>query len=192
MPIPKRATGVFIATLIGLGVVASAVLVLGQVQADTIVPGFATAHVHLSITVCDASALPTQVKFMPEIGKRYYFKDRAFELAPGLNTVEWYIRKIPGGKYKVTLAPSQGIVTPDAQDVTLLSDKVSGNVNLSVYICEPTPSPTSTATPEQTIVSPSVTATNTVSVPDSSGGDLNGGGDILPPPVPSLPSVTSI
>lgn len=157
MSIPKRATGIFIATVLGLGVIATLVLVSNQVQADTIVPGFATAHVHLNVTVCETPSLPAQVKFIPATGKRYYFKDRTFELAPGLNTIEWYVRKIPGGKYKVTLSPSQGVVTPDVQDVTLQSDKVSDNINLSIFICEPTPVPAPTVT---------ATATPSASIPD--------------------------
>lgn len=193
MSIPKRTTGVFIATVLGLGVVASGILVSRQVQADTIVPGFATAHVHLNVTVCETSSLPAQVKFVPDAGKKYYFKDRAFELAPGLNTVEWYIRKIPGGKYKVTLSPGQGVVTPDVQDITLRSDEVSDNIDLSIFICEPTPVPAKTAAPSETTISPSTTATGTASLPDStSPTGTDGGGDILPPPVPNLPNTTSI
>jgi len=189
MSIPKRATGIFIATVLGLGVIATLVLVSNQVQADTIVPGFATAHVHLNVTICETPSLPAQVKFVPATGKRYYFKDRTFELAPGLNTIEWFIRKIPGGKYKVTLSPSQGVVTPDVQDVTLQSDEVSDNINLSIFICEPTPVPAPIVAPTEAIVSPSATSTTYVPYSSSPTTDGTGSSDgsILPPPVPSLP-----
>ena len=145
----RKTAGALVAAVLALGVLASAILAARQIQADTVVPGFATAHINLEITVCDTEELEVEAKFTPPTGKRYYFKKRAFPLSPGLNTIEWYIRKIPAGQYQLTVLSREGLPLPELEDIYLTADKVNERKTFSVYICEPPlPEPVIEATVE--------------------------------------------
>ena len=182
MRLSRRTTGGMIAGFLALGVIATTMVALrSQVQADTLVPGYATAHIHLEVMVCATPQLPIKATFTPETGKRYYFKERTFELSPGLNTIEWYIRKIPGLKAKAQISTSEGIVTPDGQDVALEADQVSDSLRFSIFICEPTPTPTPIPTPTPTPI-PTVTYSTTVTTSP---------GSPVAPPVPQAPEKPS-
>jgi len=185
MSLSRRAAGSLVAGFLTLGVIGVSALALrNQVQADTLVAGYATAHVHLEVMVCNTPQLPLKTTFTPESGKKFYFKERTFDLSPGLNTIEWYIRKIPGTKVKAQLTSSQGIVAPESQDVVLESDKVSETIKYSIFICEPTPTPTPvpTATP----------APIQTSVPLNQGTQTPSGGGLIAPPVPAAPEKPSV
>ena len=178
MKLSRRTTGGMIAGFLALGVIATTMVALrSQVQADTLVPGYATAHVHLEVMVCATPQLPIKATFTPETGKKYYFKERTFELSPGLNTIEWYIRKIPGLKAKTQISSTEGIVVPEDQEVALEADRVTDSLRFSIFICEPTPTPTPAPTPTPTPIPTAVYSVTTTSSP----------GSILAPPVPGVP-----
>jgi len=141
------------------GILAIGVLSLGffayraKVQADTILPGYATAHVGLDITVPQAGTLPFTAKFLPlDGGKKYYFKSRdfTFEVA-GLNTIEWYIRKIPEGNYKVVVTSLDAELSGSPIEIFLQNDQVNDTYDFSLNLGEPAPAqmpvPTPTPTP---------------------------------------------
>jgi hypothetical protein len=124
----RRISNYSIAGLLAMGVLALSFFAYKtKVSADTIVPGYATAHVGLNVTVPDSRAVPFTVKFTPMNGSStYYFKTRPFEFqTAGLNTVEWYIRKIPAGQYRVTLDSSNQELKGSPVEVTFESDKVN-------------------------------------------------------------------
>ena len=182
MSLSRRAAGSLVAGFLTLGVIGVSALALrNQVQADTLVAGYATAHVHLEVMVCNTPQLPLKTTFTPESGKNFYFKERTFDLSPGLNTIEWYIRKIPGTKVKAQLTSSQGIVAPESQDVILESDRVSETIKYSIFICEPTPTPTPipTATPTPAPIQTSVPLDQNTQTPSEGG--------LIAPPVPAAP-----
>jgi hypothetical protein len=127
------------------GLLAAGVMILSffayeaKISADTIVPGYATAHVGLNVTVPDARAVPFTVKFTPTNGSAtYYFKTRPFEFTTaGLNTVEWYIRKIPSGSYKVTVSSSDQELNGSPVEVGLENDKVNETSEFELNLGEP-------------------------------------------------------
>ena len=154
------------------GFLAVGVLVLSffayqaKIQADTIVPGYATAHVGLNVTVPDARAVPFTVKFTPTNGsKTYYFKSREFTFTvAGLNTVEWYIRKIPAGTYKVSVDSSNNELDGSPVQATLVSDQVNQTSEFQLNLGDPvdqTVEQTATDTPEPTATAVEETPTPT-------------------------------
>lgn len=193
MPTRRKTTQVIVASLLGLGVIGISVFAIqSQAQADTILPGYATAHLHLEISVCDNSLIPVKATFTPNTGKKYYFKNRSFDLSSGLNTIEWYVRKIPGGTYKVNFTSDQGVIAPLTQSVNLQSDTVSDPIKYSLLICEPTPVPV-VPTSTEIIATPIPTAasTNSVLSPGGSTGPANPTTTqtaVAAPPVPQLPT----
>lgn len=137
---PRKFTNIAVAfvLLVGFGLVV--VFGINMVGADTVLPGYATAHLHLSVTVCEKSSVPIKAQFFPSAGRKYYFKERTFEVSPGLNTIEWYIRKIPGGYYNFQVSSAEGAVTPASGTVTLINDQASDLDKLSLVVCTPTTS----------------------------------------------------
>jgi len=150
-----------------------------KAQADTIVPGYATAHLHFNLTVPVVQNIQIKATFTQPNTKKFYFKERDFQMtADGLNTVEWYIRKIPAGEYTLTLTSPQGLLQETSQQVTLENDKVAdiGSFDLNLGMPIATPEPIQSI---ETIPS-SPTAASSATVPSS--------GDSIPfPPVPQLP-----
>lgn len=191
MTIRRKTTGIIVASVLGLGVIGvSAIAIRSQVQADTVLPGYATAHLHLEISVCESSTLPVKATFTPNTGKKYYFKGRSFDLSTGLNTIEWYVRKIPGGTYKVNFTSDRGIVAPQTQDVNLQSDIASDPIKYSVLICEPTPIPdTPVATEIPAAITPVAASTAALNskIPTAGPAASNTPSSIAPPPIPQLP-----
>lgn len=184
-----------IANIILAGVLALAVSAVGfaayrqKIQADTIVPGYATLHLGLKVTVPEPQSLKIKAVAYPTAGgKYYYFKEREFELASaGVNTIEWYIRKIPAGNYSITVSSTSGNFSPENQFIEMKNDQVSERVSFELNLGEPaeisSPAPTPPAGepiwPETT---PSVEPSSTAVTPSSSETPL------LAPPVPQLPS----
>ncbi|MDH4359038.1 MAG: hypothetical protein OEV37_03865 [Candidatus Berkelbacteria bacterium] len=135
---PQKYVNIIVAATIVLGVG----LVLGLtrlVGADTVVAGYATARVHLEVTVCEKSNVNVRAEFRPPTGKKYYFKDRYFEVQSGLNTIEWYIRKIPGGSYRAIISSDDGSFSPSTFDVNLTMDIANQAGRYSLVICTPQP-----------------------------------------------------
>lgn len=114
-----------------------------KISADTIVPGYATAHVNIHVTVPIVEDVPFKVTFLPQTkSPNYYFKDRNFSLTgSGLNTIEWYIRKIPSGTYKVVVESNGQELSGSQYVVNLVNDKVNDTTSFDLNLGEPTPSP---------------------------------------------------
>lgn len=191
-----------VANSILAGVLALAVVGIGfsayrqKVQADTVVPGYATLHLGLKVTVPTADQITIKAVAYPERGgKNYYFKERTFTFnTPGINNVEWYIRKIPAGNYNVSITSSAGTFSPGVQLVELTNDSVSDRAVYELYlgmpqeISSPVATPSATLSPAgevidiEDLLTPSPTPTTTT-------GDSPTDRDLSVPPVPSLPSV---
>jgi len=114
-----------------------------KVQADTILPGYATAHLNIHVTVPTIQSVPFKVTFLPTSSSRvYYFKERTFALSgAGLNTIEWYIRKIPSGTYKVVIESNGKELSGSSVEISLVNDKVNDAGSFDLYLGEPIPSP---------------------------------------------------
>ena len=185
------------------GVLALAVIGIGfsayrqKVQADTVVPGYATLHLGIKVTIPTAYQITIKAVAYPERGgKNYYFKERTFTFdTPGVNNVEWYIRKIPAGSYNISVTSSAGTFSPGDQSIELTNDSVSDRAVYELYIGEPqevssptvTPTPTlsAVAPPEnEDLLTPSPSPTSTATTDDSSTNR-----DLSVPPVPSLPVI---
>ena len=185
------------------GVLALAVIGIGfsayrqKVQADTVVPGYATLHLGIKVTIPTADQITIKAVAYPERGgKNYYFKERTFTFdTPGVNNVEWYIRKIPAGSYNISVTSSAGTFSPGDQSIELTNDSVSDRAVYELYIGEPqevssptvTPTPTlsAVAPPEnEDLLTPSPSPTSTATTDDSSTNR-----DLSVPPVPSLPVI---
>lgn len=165
--------GVLALGVFGIGITAY----YQQAQADTIVPGYATAHLHFNITVPVAQNIKIKATFTPQSGKNFYFKERKFEISnPGLNTIEWYIRKIPAGSYKLTVISPQGSFQGNISQVILETDKVNEMGDFSLDLGSPAtlePIPV-----EQINTSPATEAQPTAATTDSN--------SIPFPPIPEL------
>jgi hypothetical protein len=174
----KKVTNYIISGVLVLGVLGiGAVAYQQRAQADTVVAGYGTAHLHFNVTVPVVQTVSVKATFTPRTGKNFYFKERSFDInSTGLNTVEWYIRKIPGGTYTMTVTSPQGTLQDAPQEVTLKNDSVSDvgsfDLNLGSPPATQTPAPSATQTVEN-----SVTSTATVEA---------SGSQIPFPPIPSL------
>lgn len=189
-----------IANTVLAGVLALAVIGIGysayrqKIQADTIVPGYATLHLGLKVTIPTAQEIMIKAVAYPESGgKRYYFKERTFTFdSVGINNVEWYIRKIPADNYKVVVTSSGGAFTPESQVVVLQNDTTSKRSVYKLFLGEPleisspvaTPSATISPSESDTTVSPSPTPSV---APSSTSSPSNDG--LMVPPVPTLPTI---
>lgn len=150
-----------------------------KVSADTIVPGYATAHLHFEVTVPRAQTITLKATFTPPTGKNFYFKQRDFDLkAEGLNTIDWYIRKIPGSNYDLTLFSPQGSLKNSPANVSLTQDKSNDTGTFSLYIGSP-----ELITPPTQVETSPVAASATQTASDSSS-------FVQFPPVPQLPTQT--
>lgn len=133
------------------GLIAVSVMLLGlfayrqQIQADTIIPGYATAHLNIHVMVPEIQDVPFKATFLPLSNNPqglYYFKERSFTMAgAGLNTIEWYIRKLPAGSYKLVFESNGKELTGSPYEVVLTSDKVNDTTSFDLFIGEPVPSP---------------------------------------------------
>jgi len=189
MKLNRKATNAMIA-----GFLAVVVLTVGffayqqKASADTILPGFATAHIALRVTTPTAQSIKFRVVFNPTNGtKRYYFKERTFDFpTPGMNSVEWYIRKLPEGTFSIEVAADGSTLLPSPITATLITDKVNETSKFEHNLGMP-PAPSATPTPELTLE-----ATDTETADTSA--DLYGiepatGSDsVIVPPVPQLPT----
>jgi len=188
---PKKLTNVAVASVLALGVIAIGAIAYQQkIQADIIVPGFATAHSSLKVTIPTAGTIRVKETFVPTNGsKRYYFKERDFTFqTAGLNTIEWYIRKIPAGNYNVTIKSDAGEFIPSTAQVTLLSDQSNDIGSFGLNLGTPIPTiPSATPIVENTPVAPPVpiqpSPSATLSIPSL---PTNDSSNIPTPPVPSL------
>lgn len=131
----KRISNYSIAGLLGVGVIILSLFAYNtKIQADTIVPGFATAHINIHVTVPEITSIPFKATFLPQTAsKNFYFKERTFELsAAGLNTIEWYIRKIPAGQYKVLVESNGRQLSNSPFMATLVNDKVNDTASFEL------------------------------------------------------------
>lgn len=185
-----------IANTLLAGVLALAVVGIGfgayqqKIQADTIYPGFATLHLGLKLTLPEAKAIRIKAVASPQRGgKRYYFKERDFIFkTPGVNNLEWYIRKIPAGIYDITVTSSSGEFTPTKESVELENDAVSSRMKFALFLGEPEgisapavslpPSPAPTATISVPAIIPITSPTPSTDNEET----------ILVPPTPQLPT----
>lgn len=165
--------GVLTLGVFGIGITAY----YQQVQADTIVPGYATAHLHFNVTVPVSQNIKIKATFTPQSGKNFYFKEREFEISnAGLNTIEWYIRKIPAGTYKLTVISPQGSFQSDVSQVNLETDKVNETGDFSLDLGSPAVAEPSSAA--QTAVTTTPQEQSTATSTDSN--------SIPFPPIPEL------
>jgi hypothetical protein len=145
----KKISNYSIAGLLAVGVMILSLFAYREkIQADTVVPGYATAHLNIHVTVPTITSVPFKATFLPQTAsKNYYFKERTFELsAAGLNTIEWYIRKIPAGNYKVILESNGQQLTNSPFIVTLLNDKVNDTTSFELNLGSP---PSSEIAPQE-------------------------------------------
>jgi len=197
-----------IANVVLAGVLALAVIGIGysayrqKIQADTIVPGYATLHLGLKLTIPTTDAIRIKaVAYPARGGKKYYFKERDFSFeSAGINNIEWYIRKIPAGNYKVMVTSSSGVFNPESQLIDMTNDVVSERLvyelfvgeplEISTPVIEPSIEPSEEASPldevENIIDLPTPSPTATASA-TSDTSPTNG--DLIVPPVPSLPVI---
>jgi len=195
MKSPRRKINILIACLLAVGIVGIGFAVNRQIQADRILPGYATAHLHFEIIVPASLTVKAKAIFTPEQGKRYYFKEREFTFTtPGLNTVEWYIRKIPRGQYKATVTSDQGSFAPSLRMIYLEENAINDIDLFSLDLGSP-PTPTPTATLESTPLPESYPGSGEYPFPPESNGlpqgnlenqpsDLDDTG-AAPPPLPA-------
>lgn len=174
------------------------ILGYSRVSADTILPGYATAHFHLQITVPEMKTVPVKAVFTPTQGSKFYFKDRDFSFAtPGINSVDWFVRKIPEGEYSVAISSPSGAFEPSTMTVTLLANKVNDlggpSLNLGTPVVTVAPTTQPTELPLNSVApSPTETAADTSTGDEdlitNDGSDNNSSGDsgIVMPPSPPL------
>jgi len=177
----KKVINIAIIGVLALGVVGIGITAYRQrVQADTIVAGYATAHFHFNITVPIAQNIKVKATFTPSSGKNFYFKEREFEITnTGLNTVEWYVRKIPEGTYNLTLVSPQGDIQSGAKEVSLKIDKVNEMGDFSLDLGSPAVQQETTVAPVADQATQTVAPSQQTTTPTS--------GDEIPfPPIPEI------
>ena len=190
MTLNKKSVNIAIGSFFVIVVVVIGFLVYQQkASADTVVPGFATAHVFLKITVPTAQQFTVKATFNPTDGtKKFYFKERTFDLtAPGLNTIDWYIRKIPAGSFSLVVTSGSNTLSPSPIIVPLTSDQVNETAKFELNLGEPPV--TATVVPQSaasTIVNSSATASATSTIEPTSETSST---TPLVPPVPELPTL---
>lgn len=184
---PKRLTNIAVAGVLALGVITIGAIAYQQkIQADVIVPGFATAHSSLQITIPTTKTIRVKETFVPTDGsKRYYFKERDFTFqAAGLNTIEWYIRKIPAGSYNITIKSDSGELVPATAQATLLADQSNDVGSFGLNLGTPTPS--ATATPAATLAPAPPVPAEPSATPFASSSPSSSSSNVPTPPLPSL------
>lgn len=170
MTITRKSANVMIAGFLALAVLGAGIIgYSARIQADTITPGFATAKVIMELTVPQETQLSVTANFTPTNPnvKKYYFKTRVFSLKPGINLVNWYIKKIPGGTYSTSLKSNLSAFDPALLNLSLTPDKVNDTNKFIINLGMP-------AASEEQVPEP------TESVPSTDSSGLNS------PPTPSL------
>lgn len=168
-----------------------------RVSADKVLPGYATAHFHLQITVPEMKTVPVKAVFTPTQGSKFYFKDRDFSFTvAGINTVDWFIRKIPEGEYTVAISSPSGAFEPSTMSITLLANRVNdlGGPSLNLGMPIPAPAPAVKQTEALPVFSNTPVPSATSSVLDDedlildeeNDNNSSGGSDIAMPPTPTL------
>lgn len=111
-----------IAGLLALGVVGVGLTSYYQIQADTVLPGFATAKVRLKIMSPEKTTILVKADFKKQDEDKHYYQERSFELNQGENDLVWYIRQIPEGSYSYLVTSDKGIFTPSGNSVQMKSN----------------------------------------------------------------------
>ncbi len=111
-----------IAGLLALGIIGIGITSYFQIQADTVLPGFATAKVRLRVLSPNETKISIDADFATLNQTKHYFKSRQFELKEGENDLTWYIRQIPGGKYTYNVTSDQGIFIPSGNTVEMTNN----------------------------------------------------------------------
>lgn len=192
MKLNQRVINSTIAATLGLAVVSLGFFAYKQkVQADTILPGFSTAHLSIHVTVPQATSINISAKFMPTNGSgRYYFKDRSFDLpAGGLNTIDWYIRKIPGQQYNLTVTSNGKALTNSPAVVMMSNDQLVNTGGFDLFIGQPAaPVSSPVVEDEEEIAPPEETATPEMETEEDYN-EQETETESDGPPVPVLPSI---
>jgi len=189
------------------GLLAAGVILLSffayqqKILADTIVPGYATAHLNIQVTVPTVKAVPFKATFLPQTNSKiYYFKERIFTLSgEGLNTIEWYIRKIPEGKYTLILESNEEQLFGSPYSVELINDRVvdttSFELNLGQSVVVNVSLPSSTPVPNPSTISSGSGDQSLLPDPNYnqdediiSGKNSTPGGSLTPDPQAEIPS----
>ena len=142
MTISRRSANAALVAFLAVAVIGAGIVGYNaQIQADTITPGFATAKVIMQITVPEAKDISINASFFPTDTRisKYYFKNRVFAVKPGINLVNWYIKKIPGGDYNSTLKANIASFDPSGALITLPSDKVTDTSKYIINLGMPAP-----------------------------------------------------
>lgn len=196
MKLNRKTTNALIAGFLAFVVMSVGFFAYQQkASADTILPGFATAHIALRVTIPTAQAIKFKVVFNPTNGtKRYYFKERTFNFdTPGLNSVEWYIRKIPEGTFSVIVTSDSTALSPSPVSVPLVIDKVTETAKFELNLgMPPTPTPEAEETNAEIIDTTTADTSSDLFGTDSQS-DLDppqasGSDSVVVPPVPQLPT----
>jgi len=203
MTISRRSANVALVAFLAVAVIGAGIVGYNaQIQADTITPGFATAKVIMQITVPEANDISINASFFPTDTRisKYYFKNRVFAVKPGINLVNWYIKKIPGGTYKASIKSNIASFQPSEIAITLLSDEVTNTEKFVMDLGmpapiseeempEPTEAPQDATNPNSPPV-PSLDmspTSNTTTVPSASATATERVPDEGIPSIPSLP-----
>ncbi|PIT97376.1 hypothetical protein COT77_01795 [Candidatus Berkelbacteria bacterium CG10_big_fil_rev_8_21_14_0_10_41_12] len=193
----RKTISLAVAGILAISVLSIGILGYSSVGADTVLPGYATAHIHMEVTIPDIRKVQVRAVFTPEQGKKFYFKERDFSfIAPGLNTVEWYIRKIPEGTFTFSITSPSGAFDPSTAKVTLTANKVNDVSSTSINLGTPTPAKTLAPQATSTSGGPATEDYFLNDFTDNTGdgttatatpGDENS--RIPTPPVPGMPEV---
>lgn len=193
----RKTLNFLIIAMLTLSIGSIGILGYTRVSADTVLPGYATAHFHLQITVPEMRSVSVKAVFTPTQGSKFYFKDRDFSFTvPGINSVDWFIRKIPEGEYTVAISSPSGAFEPSTMSIRLLANQVNdlGGPSLNLGTPVPAPIPPVEQTAE-TLPLNSITPVATASISDEEslipdeGSDNNStdsSGGIVMPPSPTL------
>lgn len=142
MTISRRSANVALVAFLAIAVIGAGIIGYNsQIQADTITPGYATAKVIMQITVPEAKEISVNASFFPTDSRvsKYYFKNRVFTMKPGINLVNWYIKKIPGGTYNASIKSNIASFQPSEVAITLQSDEVTNTEKFAIDLGMPTP-----------------------------------------------------
>lgn len=168
MTISKKSANILVASALSLAVLGAGIVAYNaKIQADAITPGYATAKVAINVTVPERTEMSVSSVFVPTDIKteKYYFKNRVFVLKPGVNLVSWYVKKIPGGNYKVTLSTDIGTFNPTEASIILTNDKITNTEKFTLDLGMPDTTQSSQAITTSVVTSPVSTSTATSSTP---------------------------
>ena len=132
--------GLLVLATVGIGVSGY----MQTVSAD-VISGTATGRTQLRITSDKDQSVDVKIVYTPTAtgSKRFYYKERTFDVKAGYNIIYWQLRKIPDGSYSVALTSPTGVFEPNSINADLKIDTVNDiSGTFSLYLGTP---PTTTA-----------------------------------------------